>query len=100
MPEAPQRIDRLLPGVLKRTREHSTTLRTIQRGWGALVGKDLAAHTKPAGLRRGRLLVLVESPGDSFTLSYKRSQILQRLRRRTEGRVDDLVVRVGDVRTT
>ncbi len=98
MPHSPQRIDALLPTVLKRAQERQTTLETIQRRWRTLVGKGLATHTAPVSFRRGRLVVMVESSGDSFALSYEHDRLLEQLRVRTQGRVKELVVRMGDVR--
>ena len=91
----PHRIAALLPGVLRDVERRHEALTTVQQAWRALVGKQAAAHTRPVGLQRGRLVVYAERPGDSFLLSYQRSQVLERLRELTNGRVEELVVRPG-----
>ena len=89
-------IGALLPKVLKRTQQQYQALFTIQQTWPRLVGKQLAAHTKPVSLRRGRLIVLASQPGDSFALTYQRPQLLKRLQTTTKGRVEELVIRPGE----
>jgi hypothetical protein len=58
-----------------------------------LVGRQLAAHTKPVGLQRGRLIVHVDGPGDGFALSLRRVHVLAEVGRITDGRVTELVIR-------
>ncbi len=91
-----QAIRALLPGILRRAEQQHQTLRTIQRGWGQLVGKRLAAHARPVSLQRGRLIVAVDRPGDGFLLSYQRAQVLERLQAETDGAVHDIVIRPSD----
>lgn len=89
------RIGALLPGVLRDVERRHSALSMVQQAWRTLVGKQAAAHTRPIGLQRGRLVVYAERPGDSFLLNYQRAQILERLRELTHGRVEELVVRPG-----
>ena len=91
------RIGAVIPAVLKQTRQQHGPLFAVQRGWKRLVGKELAAHTKPVSLRRGRLVIHVDRPGDSFALSYQRPRLMQRLDAVTRGRVEDIVIRAGEV---
>lgn len=92
---APQRIGAILPAILGTAKQQHGTLRAIQQQWGELVGKGLAAHTKPVSFRRGRLVIQADRSGDSFTLNYQREQLLNRLRESTS--VEELVIRVGAV---
>ena len=91
-----QPIRALLPGILRRAEQQHKTLRTIQRGWGGLVGKRLAAHARPVGVQRGRLIVAVDCPGDGFLLSYQRAKVLERLQAETDGAIHDIVIRPSD----
>jgi hypothetical protein len=91
----PESLAALLPNVLKRVEEHHAGLAAVRHAWSGLVGKALAKHTHPVSLRRGRLVVSAERPGDSYLLSYKRTELLEQLRRITEGRVEELIVRPG-----
>ena len=91
----PERIHAILEQVLKDVGQRHTALFAIQHDWRKLVGKRLAAHTKPVSLRKGRLVVQASRPGESFTLSYQRAELLERLRAATEGRVEEIVIRPG-----
>ena len=92
-----KRIDALIPEVLRRTAKRHETLFMIQRIWPRCVGKALAAHTRPVSLQRGRLIVYADQSGDSFALTYARPRLLARLHEATQGRVEDIVVRVGEI---
>ncbi len=91
-------IGMLIPQVLSQTKRQHDALFSIQRGWGKLVGRRLAVHSKPVSLRRGRLVIHVDCPGDGFTLSYQRMELLEQLRIRTKGKVEELVIRAGEIR--
>lgn len=97
MPTKPQPIGPVIQDVLKRVGTQHETLATIQRDWRRLVGKPLAAHTRPVSLRGGRLVVHAARPGDSFMLSYQRARLLERLQAATRGRVEEVIVRPGDI---
>jgi hypothetical protein len=89
-------IRALLPDVLKRVEQRHRTLFTIQRSWGRLVGKRLAAHTRPLSLLRGGLVVAVDHPGDGFMLSYQRPRLLERLQAAVPGKVQEIIIRPAD----
>ena len=71
--------------VLREQAQKQRTLMTIQRDWATLVGRQLAGHTKAVSLRRGRLVVHADQPGDNFALSYRRAPLLRQLQRKTKG---------------
>lgn len=85
----------LLPGALREAAAAHKPLQLIQRRWGRLVGKSLRTHSRPVSLRRGRLIVQVDRPGDSYTLAFERPRLIKRLHALTEGRVEELIVRPG-----
>jgi hypothetical protein len=87
----------LVKTVLDHTEKQHAPLFTLQAQWSRLVGRALARRTKPVSLRRGRLVIHATHPGEHFALSYQRPQLLTRLRAVTGGRVEELVVRAGDV---
>ncbi len=93
----PERLGDLVPGVLRAARRKSQPLVRLQQAWAKLVGPELADHTKPVSLRRGRLLVHAEQPGDSYALHFQREAILKRLQRAGGQRIEELVVRIGEV---
>ena len=92
MPDA-QRIGAVVPSVLRHVETQHGALFLIQRGWRRLVGKPLAAYTRPVSLRRGRLIVQADRPGDSYTLAFARPKLIKRLHALTDGRVEELIVR-------
>ena len=96
--QAPQRIDAVVSNVLKQTTRQHGALFAIQRGWKRLVGRALAAHTRPVSLRQGRLIVHVDRPGDGFALSYQRARLLEQLQATTKRRVEDIVIRPGELK--
>jgi len=93
-----KRIGALIPEVMRQAAREYGPLFAIQHGWSRLVGKALAAHTQPVSLRRGRLVIHVDQPGDSFELSYARPRLLKQLHARTKGRVEEIVIRAGELR--
>ena len=95
-----QSIEAILPAILRHAQRRYEVLSGIQRRWSRLVGKQLAAHSQPVSLRRGRLVVHVDQPGDGFMLSYRREPLLERLRATTKGSVKELVIRPGELRNT
>lgn len=90
-------LGQLLPQVVVRAAKNHEVISTVQRRWEKLVGRTLSQHTRPVGLRRGRLIVHVDRPGDAFTLSYRREGLLERLKDLTKGCVEELVVRAGQI---
>ena len=94
---APQRIGAVLPTILGEAKQHHGMLWAVQQRWRDLVGNELATHTKPVSLRRGRLTVYADQPGDTFTLAYRRTQLLQRLQRTAKERIDEILIRPGDI---
>ncbi|MBI2174967.1 MAG: DUF721 domain-containing protein [Candidatus Omnitrophica bacterium] len=68
----------------------------IQKSWPRWVGNDLAAHTRPVSFRSGRLTVLVERPGDSFTLRYQIPQLLRFLKAATQDKAEEIIIRPGE----
>ena len=94
-----KRIDALIPAVLQQAAREHGPLFAIQRGWSRLVGKALATHTQPVSLRRGRLVICVDQPGDSFELRYAQPRLLKQLRARTKGRVEEIIIRAGELRS-
>ena len=93
-----ERIGAVIPAVIRQLEHQRRALRTVQEEWGRLVGKRLAAHTRPVSLRHGRLVVHVERPGDGFALSYARVELVERLRASTQGKVEEMVIRPGEIK--
>ena len=90
-------VGALIADVMQRAAREYRPLFAIQRRWPQLVGKQLAAHTRPVSLRRGRLIVHAEHPGDSFALNFARPRLLEQLQGKATGTVEEIVIRAGAV---
>ena len=89
----PQHIGGLVSDLLKQAGTQHAALAGIQHRWQALVGKALAAHSRPASLRRGQLVVQVDRPGDGFALNFQRAHLLRQLQAQAGHRVEEIVIR-------
>ena len=90
-------ISDVMPNVVRQAATQHETIQWLRCEWGRLVGKALARHTRPASVRRGTLYVHADEPGASFLLSLEKPKLLAKLRARTKGSIDELVIRPGDV---
>jgi predicted nucleic acid-binding Zn ribbon protein len=54
--------------------------------WSAVVGPTIAAHAKPAQLRRGVLVVMVDGPEWMHELQYVKRDVCERLNARLGSR--------------
>ena len=85
----------LIPAVLKSVEREHNVLAQVQRAWRDVAGRQLAAHSRPVSVRRGRMVVTVDDPGGNFMLRFERTRILERLRTLTDGKVTEMLVRPG-----
>ncbi len=92
----PKRISDLVGSVLQQASHHYAALDSVRQRWGRLVGKELAAHTRPISLRAGQLVVAADQPGDGFALQYRQPDLLVRIRSLTHGRVERMIIRPGE----
>ena len=93
----PQAIGELIPKILRQATHAHQTIQQIQRRWPGVVGKTLAAHTKPVSLRQGKLYVHADEPGASFALSLKKAKLLEPLQAISGRRIEDIVIRAGEL---
>jgi predicted nucleic acid-binding Zn ribbon protein len=47
--------------------------------WPEVVGRDLAAHTQPVGVRHGILVVQADDPAYGDSLAWRERELVQRL---------------------
>lgn len=47
--------------------------------WAEVVGRDMAAHTEPVGIRNGVLVVHTDDPAFGQSLEWREAEFLQRL---------------------
>jgi predicted nucleic acid-binding Zn ribbon protein len=86
----PAVVDRL--GLGERLRQSQVCF-----DWPEIVGKDIAKHAQPIGLRNQLLIVAVDHPGWLQELSrYHKPLLLQKVRDRIgKAAVKDIVFRIG-----
>lgn len=53
----------------------------IAEKWEDIVGKIIASHTRPVGIRHRRLQVLVDSPAWLQEISFYRRELIERVNR-------------------
>jgi predicted nucleic acid-binding Zn ribbon protein len=57
----------------------STTLTSVFDDWEAVVGAQVAGHSRPLSLTRGVLVIGVDEPGWATQLTYLESDLLVRI---------------------
>ena len=95
-------LAQLLPGVVRNATQKQRELDGLRKRWAKLVGKELARHTKPSGVRGGKLYVQTDEPGASFLVSLDKPRLLANMQppRRTKRdakAIEDIVVRPGEL---
>ena len=88
----------LLPNVLRQTSKKAEALQQVQAQWERLVGRELAAHSRPSSIRRNTLYIQSDEPGTSFGLSLLKVRMLEELPAIAGCPVQELVVRAGMLR--
>ena len=92
-----QPIGKLLEGWLAQTHKQQSALFEVQQAWSKIAGRTISAHTKPGRVRKARLTVHVDRPGENFLLSYERERVLERIKKLTQGKITEMVVRAGKI---
>jgi predicted nucleic acid-binding Zn ribbon protein len=73
-------IKDIVQQVVKNISEQKTPQEdNIQTAWEQAAGKKTAQHTHVAGVRKGNLLVLTDSPVRLFDLTLHKARILKQL---------------------
>jgi len=87
----------LIPEALEGLRvRNAFTEEEICAAWSEIVGSVLAPHTRPSGLKRGVLHVLVVQPTIHYSINGMKPTLLKRLQDRFGStRVQDIRFQVG-----
>ncbi|MBI3319616.1 MAG: DUF721 domain-containing protein [Candidatus Omnitrophica bacterium] len=93
----PQLIGRVIPAVIREVTSQHRPVQELQQGWEQLVGKTLAAHTRPARLLGTTLYIQTDDPGANFLLSLEKPRILAAIRALGTHRIDEVIVRTGEL---
>lgn len=72
----------------------------ILNSWNNIVGKTISAHTRPEKIRKGKLIVIVDSPVWKNDLErYSKQSILNNIREKIGQRiVKDINFRIGELK--
>ena len=93
----PQRIADVVSRLLaRRGYAQVESVERLQKTWSGIVGVKLAEHSRPAGLKRGVLEIIVRSSVTLQELTFQKRQLLRELQRSESGeQVRDLRFRVA-----
>lgn len=90
-------LGELLPAILQHAATKHETIQRLQRSWPRLVGRRLAAHTRPGGIRRGTLTIYTDEPGANFLLMLEKPRLLEKLKAEARCEIEEVVIRPGDL---
>ena len=88
----------VLAGLAHRLGLESKLLETrLHRQWGEIVGRQIAAHTRPDQIRFKKLYVYVQHSVWLQQLTYLKPDLLEKINAAAgESLVSDLILRIGD----
>jgi hypothetical protein len=90
-------LGELVPRILQQAAAKRETVQRLQHSWPRLVGRRLAAHTRPGGIRRGTLTIYTDEPGTNFLLMLEKPRLLERLKAEARCGIEEVVIRPGDL---
>ncbi|MCX5715975.1 MAG: DciA family protein [Candidatus Omnitrophica bacterium] len=86
-----------LDGSAGKKEEKKLTQEDITAMWAGAAGRVAARHSRPASLRKGRLVVNVSDSSLLYDLTLRKTQILESLAKELKGKIQDVQFRIGDV---
>lgn len=94
-----ERIDSVVRSIIKKLDKQSNpTSEDIAKIWGEIAGKKAASHTKPASLRKKRLVINVDGSSWLYELTLKKRELLAELKKRLGGdKIEELQFRIGEL---
>ena len=95
----PQPIGDVLKNVVEElSRTKKKGIPEILSAWPSVVGKDFSRHTRPANLKKGALLVLVEDSAWFYQLNLQKEKLLKALQKKIGAdKVQKIQFKVGKV---
>ena len=94
-----EQIASIVKSIIKKLDKQSNpTSEDIEKIWKEIAGKKAASHTKPASLRKKRLMMSVDGSSWLYELTLKKSELLAGLKKRLgEDKIEELQFRIGEV---
>ena len=95
----PQPISDVLKNVVEQlSRTKKKDISKILSAWPLVVGKDFSRRTRPANLKKGALLVVVEDSAWFYQLNLQKEKLLKALQKRIGAdKVQKIQFKVGKV---
>jgi len=99
MKQKPERIDSIVKSIIEKLDKKSNPSSTdIERVWKEVAGEKISSHTKPASLRKKKLIINVDSSSWLYELTLKKNEFLANLKRGLgEDKIEQLQFRIGEL---
>ena len=96
---AAQPISDVLKNVVEGlTRAKKKEIFKIASAWPSVVGKKLSRHTRPAQLRKGTLLILVEDSAWFYQINLQKEELLGALKKKIGAdKIQKMQFRIGKI---
>jgi len=94
-----ERIENIIRSIFKKLDGTiNPTIDEISEIWKEAAGERAAAHTKPASLRKKKLVINVDGSTWLYELTLRKKEILERLQKTLgEDKIKELQLRIGEV---
>ncbi len=94
-----QRIDGVVKSIIEKLDNNSNPYsEEIEKTWKDIAGGKAFAHSKPASLRKKRLVVSVDSSSWLYELTLRKGELLAKLKKKIGGdKVEELQFRIGEL---
>ena len=99
MPRQAERIDSVVKSIIQKLDKQSNpTSDDIENIWKKVAGKKAFSHTKPASLRKKRLVINVDGSTWLYELTLRKDELLTGLKKRLgEDKIKELQFRIGEL---
>ncbi len=94
-----ERIDSVVKSIIEKLdKQPNPTSDEMEKVWEGVVGKKASAHTKPASLRKKRLVINVDGSGWLYELTLRKDELLAALKKKLgEDKIRELQFRIGEL---
>ena len=99
IPKKAERIETIVKSLMEKLDKRSNpTSDEIEGIWKEIVGKKAFAHTKPALLKKKRLVINVDGSGWLYELTLRKDEFLAALKKRLgKDKINELQFRIGEL---
>ena len=99
MKQKPERIDSIVKAIItKLDKGANPTSDEIENIWKEIAGEKAFRHTKPASLRKKRLVINVDGSSWLYELTLRKKELLAGLKKKMgSDKIEELQFRIGEV---